>query len=308
MYVFALVHFKYRRGNKKMTLVLFNTVSACFMLFMCANTLFSPREFMAGGISKIPWFKNIPDDPRHRVYFTSVFLSLVCIGGGVVPTILAPNSSLVCLQNIVLYFANLVHVGAFLGSDAYKDIRPDKNTKSYAQWIFMACLTLGLGCWGISTYHSEESTWLSGVTFDGPITVRTANIVGIVFSSIFGIQFTLIPQRLLSAFWSDTATVEGKSFLGFPIVKAYAGEIFWARNSGLTILGLNACGLALGLSNPLLTIQLLLVTSMLTLFNINQLIMAPYGEKNPRNVYMSWIPTLLLCSADIAVSALALLT
>lgn len=291
-----------------MTLVLFNTISACFMLFMCANTLFSPREFMAGGISKIPWFKNIPDDPRHRVYFTSVFLSLVCIGGVVVPTILAPNSSLVCMQNIVLYFANLMHVFVFLGSDAYADIRPDKNTKSYAQWIFMAVLTLCFGCWGISTYHPEESTWLSDVSFEGPVAVRTANIVGIIFSSIFGLQFTFIPQRLISAFWSDTATVEGKSFLGFPIVRTYDGEIFWARNSGLTILGLNACGIALGLSNPLLTIQLLLITSMLTLFNLNQLIMAPYGGKSARNIYMSWIPTLVSCSANVAVSALALRT
>lgn len=290
--------------EKNMT---FNIVAACFMAFMCSMTVFSPKDFMEGGVSKIPWFKNIPEDPRHRVYYTSVFLAIVCLCGGVVPTVLSPTSGLLCLQYTILFFANLLHVIIFLGSNTYDKIRPNANTSSYFQWVFMTVITVAFGIWGIFTYE-KNTDWLSTVTFNGPISIQTANIVGIVFSSGFGFQFLLMPQHLLSAFWADDKNVEGKHFIGFPVIDTYQGEIFWARNTGITILGLNIGGLAYGLSNPLLTIQLLLITTVLTLFNINQLIMEPYGKKSNRNIFMSWVPTLLMCGGDIAISALALQT
>ena len=169
------------KKKKKMT---FNIVAACFMAFMCSMTIFSPKQFMEGGVSKIPWFKNIPEDPRHRVYYNSVFLAIVCVCGGIVPTILSPTSGLLCLQNTILFFANLMHVVVFLGSKTYDKIRPDANTTSYFQWIFMTVITAAFGIWGILSYE-KNTDWLSSVAFNGPISVQTANIVGIVFSSGF---------------------------------------------------------------------------------------------------------------------------
>lgn len=292
-----------------MSIFAFNLVSACFMAFMCAMTIFSPKEFMEGGISNVPWFRDIPNDRRHRLYYTSIFLSIVCLFGGVVPAIVSPQSGLLCLQNTVLYFANLAHVVLFLGSKAYGEVRPKGYTASFYQWTGMSALTAGLGIWGIAVYSdagAQASGWFSTLVFDGPISVTTANIVGVAFSSVFGFQFALMPQRLLSAFWDDAETVPNQTFFGFPVIKAHQGELFWARNTGITILSLNACGLAHGISNPLLTLQLLLITSVLTLFNLNQLIMEPYGTKTLRHIQISWIPTLLLCGGSIAVSALAL--
>lgn len=289
-----------------MTLLTYNIICAAFMGFMCSMTVFSPKSFMDGGIAQVPWFKNIPADPRHRVYYTAVFLAIVCLCGGVVPTLLSASSGLLCLQNSILFFANLLHVLLFLCTDTYEDIRPDKNTKSYYQWVFMCMITTGFGIWGSTNYKGVTGDWFSSIQFNGPVSIRTANIVGLVFSSAFGFQFLFIPQHLLSAFWSDDENVENKKFMGFPLIKTYQGEIFWARNTGITILGLNAGGLIYGITNPLLTLQLLLITSVLTLFNINQILMEPYGKKSSRNIYMSWIPTIILCGGNIAVSALAL--
>ena len=292
-----------------MTLVVFNTVTACFMAFMCSMTIFSPKQFMEGGVSNIPWFKNIPEDPRHRVFYTAVFLAIVCICGGVVPTIVSTGSGLICLQNAILFVANFIHVVVLLGTKAYNNIKPDVNTPSFYQWLFMMVVTAIFSVWGLGyyqAYSAPETSWLSEVQFNGPVSIRTANIVGIIFSSIFGFQFVFTPQHLLSAFWTDTDNVEGKKFLGFPLIQTYQGELFWARNSGITILGLNLGGLIYGITSPLLTLQLLLITSVLTLFNFNQIIMQPYGQKSTRNILISWIPTIILCAGNIGVSALAL--
>ena len=278
------------------------------MAFMCSMTIFSPKQFMEGGVSNIPWFKNIPEDPRHRVFYTAVFLAIVCICGGVVPTIVSTGSGLICLQNAILFVANFIHVVVLLGTTAYNDIKPDKNTSSFYQWSFMLLVTAAFSVWGIVTSQnaSAETDWLLAVQFNGPISIQTANIIGIIFSSIFGFQFVFTPQHLLSAFWTDTNNVEGKKFLGFPLIQTYQGELFWARNSGITILGLNLGGLIYGISSPLLTLQLLLITSVLTLFNFNQIIMQPYGQKSTRNILIAWIPTIILCAGNIGVSALAL--
>ena len=227
------------------------------MAFMCSMTVFSPKEFMEGGVSKIPWFKDIPADPRHRVYYTSIFLAIICLCGGVVPTIVAASSGLLCLQNTILFFANLLHVLVFLCSNTYGKIRPESNTSSYYQWIFMTVITIGFGSWGAASYEVSND-WISSMDFNGPISIQTANIIGLIFSSGFGLQFLFTPQHLLSAFWTDDNNVQNKHFLGFPVIDTYQGELFWARNSGITILGLNIGGLIYGISSPLLTLQLLL--------------------------------------------------
>ena len=297
----------------------FNLVNAAFMAFMTLMTIFSPQEFMKGGITNVPWFKNIPEDKRNRVFYNAVFMAIIGFCGLFVPALFAPASRLLCLQNTVLQGAFVLHSISLLGTNAYKSILPDAYTKSWFQWVFMTLLGVGFTAWGIVVNNNQQSYAQDDFVrtkFNGVLTLRTANIVGIVFSSIFAFQFILMPKRLLSMFWSDDNANDAnnqKTFMTFPILQnVYAGELFWARNSGIIILVLNVCtlfatdGFSTGLDSPLATIQYLFVTSTLNIFNINQLMMAPYGNKSKKNIVVSWIPTTLLCGGSIVISALAL--
>ena len=287
------------------------------MAFMTLNTIFSPQEFMKGGITKVPWFKNIPENKQNRVFYNAVFMAIIGFCGLFVTALFAPASRLLCLQNTLLQGAFVLHSSSLILTNAYKTVRPDTYTKSWFQWVFMTLLGIGFTAWGIIVINNQQTYAQDNFVrtkFNGVLSLRTANIVGIVFSSIFAFQFILMPKRLLSMFWSDDNDVNNqKTFMTFPILQnVYVGELFWARNSGIIILVLNVCtlfatdGFSTGLDNPLATIQYLLITSTLNIFNINQLMMAPYGKKSKKNIVVSWIPTTLLCGGSIAISALAL--
>lgn len=288
------------------------------MAFMTLMTIFSPQEFMKGGITNVPWFKNVPNDKRNRVFYNAVFMSIVGFCGLFIPALFAPASRLLCLQNTLLQGAFVLHSSSLLVSNAYKTIRPDAYTKSWFQWVFMTILGVAFTVWGAITFANQQTYAQDDFVrteFNGILTLRVANIVGIIFSSIFAFQFILMPKRLLSMFWSDDVEDDAnqKTFMTFPILQnVYVGELFWARNSGIIILVLNVCtlfgtdGYSTGLDNPLATIQYLLITSSLKIFNINQLMMAPYGKKSKKNIIVSWIPTIILCGGSVAISALAL--
>ena len=70
----------------------FNLVNAAFMAFMTLNTIFSPQEFMKGGITKVPWFKNIPENKQNRVFYNAVFMAIIGFCGLFVTALFAPAS------------------------------------------------------------------------------------------------------------------------------------------------------------------------------------------------------------------------
>lgn len=290
-----------------------NILSATFMSMMLFM-IFSPMEFMRGGTFQKEWFKDLPNDRRHRLYFEGTFMAIICLCGGVVPAILAPDSRMLTLQCAVVNGVNLVHGLTFLLTPLYADVRPGE-TDSLAQWWFMNLMSVVfvvLG--GLATVGAEQATEPYALTQHGTyISTRTANIIGLAFSSTFGLAFSCIPRFLLSTFWSDEHTDSTEYKLGFPqLQNVYQGEYMWVRNAGITILGLNVGalfatdGLSTGLDSPLYTVQTLLICAVLGIFNLNQLGMAPYGKKSWRNVWMGWVPTLVLSAGMVTVGALSL--
>jgi len=128
------------------------------------------------------------------------------------------------------------------------------------------------------------------------------------FSSVFGLLFCVAPKYLLSSFWQDEGAQGGDDVCGFRILDMPHIEAFWARNIGLTILGLNiGYGIDAMIAHPTYTVGSLTTVTLLTLHNLHQVSMRPYRSISNYQLYASWIPNILMSTGMAAVLACAVI-
>ena len=282
--------------------VVANGLNACLVALFSFGLIMTPQKFMQGGLYQQPWFRNIPEARNNRLYFLAQFIGLVMLGGAVVPTLIAPNDILLTYQFAIIQGVNLLHTFVFLCSSAYED-RPDES-KSLGQWWGMTIISAVF--FAITVVAATGDKALTEiVTRDTIVSKEAANIALLVFSSSFGLLFTLAPRIALSMFWEDESPAENK--IGpFHLLRSTSIEHWWCRNAGTALLGLNV-GLAVygDISHPLYSYQSLIIVSTLTLLNLHQITMGTYEKVSAFQVKMSWIPTLISSMGMVAVLILS---
>lgn len=282
-----------------------NIINAVMFGLMGFGLLFTPKKFMQGGQYQNPWFKNLPANSDHRLYYIGQFMGFLMLGGCVVPTLIQPDSQLICYQMSIVHGLSLIHLLIFLCSPVYKEAVPEQ-LNSRVQWGFSFVLNIALFIVSVlASTHSVPDVIDSGETY---ITKFTANIAMLCFSSFFGILFIVAPKYLLSGFWSDETQQGGNDLCGFKILYVLDHELWWARCVGIVILALNL-GIAAdtNVEHPLYTIGSLVIVSCLTLHNFHQVIMRPYSSISSYQILVSWIPNILMSLAMCGVLASALL-
>jgi len=282
--------------------VVANGLNACLVALFSFGLIMTPQKFMQGGLYQQPWFRNIPEARNNRLYFLAQFIGLIMLGGAVVPTLIAPNDILLTYQFAIIQGVNLLHTFVFLCSSAYED-RPDEG-KSLGQWWGMTILSAVFFAITVVAATSDKAP-TEIVARDTIVSKEAANIALLVFSSSFGLLFTLAPRIALSMFWEDESPADNK--IGpFHLLQTTSIEHWWSRNAGTALLGLNA-GLAVygDISHPLYSYQSLIIVSTLTLLNLHQITMGTYEKVSDFQVKMSWIPTLISSMGMVAVLVLS---
>ena len=282
-----------------------NIVNAVLTGLMGFGLMFTPQKFMQGGQYQSPWFKNLPENSDHRLYYIGQFMGFLMLGGCVVPTLIQPDSQLICYQMSIVHGLSLIHLLIFLCSSAYKQAVPEQ-LDSRVQWGFSAVLNIALLVVSVlASTHSVPDAVDSGETY---ISKFAANIAMLCFSSFFGILFILAPKYLLSGFWSDRDQQGGDDLCGFKILNVLDHELWWSRCVGIVILALNL-GVAVdtNVEHPLYTIGSLVTVSCLTLHNFHQVIMRPYSSISSYQIVASWVPNILMSLAMCGVLVSGLL-
>jgi hypothetical protein len=276
-----------------------NIMNAALCGLMSFGLLMTPQKFMQGGQYQMPWFNNLPEERNNRLYYIAQFMGFVMMCGCVIPTFLDPSSQFLTYQMAIVFGINIIHTLIFLCTPAYKNAVPTTRG-SKSQWYFMTLLSTGffivtlLAC-----LHETPDVIDSRATH---ISKSAANTAMLAFSSVFGVLFTIIPRYLLSTFWTDGTLEPQNKFMGFELLQMSDLEMWWARNIGTAIIGLNL-GMAVdqNIDQPLYTAGSLAVVSCLTLFNFHQLMMRPYKAISVRQIQLSWIPNLIMSAGMIAV-------
>tara|TARA_A100001015_G_scaffold154354_1_gene171330 strand:+ start:888 stop:1805 length:918 start_codon:yes stop_codon:yes gene_type:complete len=292
-----------------------NIMNAVMCGLMSFGLLMTPQKFMQGGQYQNPWFSNIPENRDNKLYYVGQLMAFLMLGGCVVPTLISPNSQFLCYQMVTIHVVNLIQTLVFMCTDKFKDAKPDTATGK-GQWYFMTVLSAIFGLVTmLACVHPTDNVVDSRETY---LSKSLANTVMLVFSSTFGVMFTLFPQHLLSMFWDEeqedpqdeapVAQVAPKKFMGFKLLNLTDLERWWSLCIGTTILGLNF-GMLLdwNIAQPLYTAGSLTTVSTLTLLNMHQVTMRPYKSISSRHVWMSWLPNLLMSGAMAGILASALL-
>lgn len=298
-----------------------NIMNAVMCGLMSFGLLITPQKFMQGGEYQNPWFNNLPENRDNKLYYVGQFMAFLMLGGCVVPTLLSPSSQFLCYQMATIHVVNLFQSLVFMCTNWYKDAKPDTVTGK-SQWYFMTLLSAVFGLVTIlASVHPTDNVIDTRETY---ISKTVANSIMLVFSSTFGLMFTLFPQHLLSMFWDEeqqetesasseapvapATTVAQKKFMGFKLLNLTDLERWWSLCIGTTILSLNL-GVLLdwNIAQPLYTAGSLTTVSTLTLLNLHQVTMRPYKSISKRHVCMSWLPNLLMSGAMAGILASALL-
>ena len=293
-----------------------NIMNAVMCGLMSFGLLMTPQKFMQGGQYQNPWFSNLPKNRDNKLYYVGQFMAFLMLGGCVVPTLLSPSSQFLCYQMVTIHVINLIQSLVFMFTNRFKDAKPDTATGKN-QWYFMTVLSAIFGLVTLlACVHPTDNVVDSRETY---LSKSLANTVMLAFSSSFGLMFTFFPQHLLSMFWDEeeqepvegeapVAQVAPKKFMGFKLLNLTDLERWWSLCIGTTILGLNF-GMLLdwNIAQPLYTAGSLTTVSTLTLLNMHQVTMRPYKSISSRNVWMSWLPNLLMSGAMAGVLASALL-
>ena len=162
-------------------------------------SLMTPQKFMQGGVQN-PWFSNLPENRDNKIYYVGQFMAFLMLGGCVVPTLLSPSSQFLCYQMATIHVVNLFQSLVFMCTNWYKDAKPDTTTGK-SQWYFMTLLSAVFGLVTIlASVHPTDNVVDTRETY---ISKTVANSIMLVFSSTFGLMFTLCPQHLLSMFWDE---------------------------------------------------------------------------------------------------------
>jgi hypothetical protein len=287
-----------------------NIMNAVMCGLMSFGLLITPQKFMQGGAYQSPWFSNLPDNRDNKLYYIGQFMAFLMLGGCLVPTLLNPRSQFLCYQMSVIHIVNIFHSMIFMCTDNYKEAQPS-SMSSKSQWYFMTVLSIVFGAVSvIASLNPTDNVVDSRETF---ISKTIANTTMLVFSSTFGVLFTLFPKHLLSSFWEDETTELGESetvkkFMGFKLLKMTDLEKWWSRCVGTTILGLNL-GVLIdwNIEQPLYTVGSLVTVCTLTLLNLHQVTMRPYKSISKRHIQLSWLPNLVMSGVMVGVLTSAVL-
>jgi len=282
-----------------------NIINAFMCTFMSFGLLFTPQKFMQGGQYQSPWFKNLPANRNHRLYYLGQFMGFLMLGGCVIPTLFQPDSQFLCYQMCIVHGLNLIHSLIFICSSIYKRASPDLPT-SRRQWGLMIILNIVFFLITlIASLHPVPDVVNSKETY---VSKFAANIAMLLFSSVFGILFLVVPKHLMSLFWTDQDQQEDEKVCGFQLLNISDHELWWSRCSGCVIIALNlGVAIDLNVEQPLYTIGSLVILSSLTLHNIHQVIMRPYLFITRYQILVSWIPNILMSLGMCSVLVCAVL-
>jgi hypothetical protein len=265
----------------------------------------TPQKFMQGGQYQQAWFNNIPENRSNRLFHIAQLMGFLMLGGCVIPAFLDPSSQFLCYQMAIVTGLNLVHSLIFLFSNLYKDAVPTQLS-SKVQWYFMSLVSLVFFLVTVlACVHSTDNVVDNKETY---ISKTIANIVMAAFSSVFGLSFIFVPKYMLSTFWHEEDNENTQTFMGFKLINITDLEYWWARCCGIAIIGLNLGLLAdFNAAQPLYTAGSLVTLSTLTLLNFHLVVMRQYEAISSRQIWMSWIPNLLMGGVVIGILASALL-
>ena len=288
--------------------LLANILNASLCGLMSFGLLFTPYQFMRGGQLQASWFdeNHLPEKKEHRLWYQGQFMGFLMLGGCVIPTLISPESQLLCYQMSIIHGAMIVHTILFMASSLYDEAHP-KACSGIIQWLFSLLMNVAL--FTVSLLASLHGTPDEAGASNTVVTKTIANIVMLAFSSTFALLFVLAPRYVLSGFWEEEEQEGGNDICGFKILDVLDVEKWWLRCCGITIAGLNlGVAVDLNVAHPLYTTSSLITVSVLTLHNLHQLTMRPYESMNAWQMKISWLPTLLMSSVVIVLLACALIT
>lgn len=274
-----------------------NGISASAVTLFSFSMMSCPKSFLEGGKYQAAFFHEdeIPERTDNKLYYLVQFIGMLMFGGIVVPTLIDPSSQMLCYQTAIVHGLFFLHSLLFLTTSAYASARPS-GCNSIVQWCFNTLLA-GSMCL-VSVLASLHETPTQTAT-DRLIPYSSANIAMLAFSSVFGLLFVVAPQHLISGFWTQQdQEEEGKKICGFPLLQVTDTELWWARCTGLSILGLNAGFIAdVNWGHPLYTKGSLAIITLLTLHNFNQIMYRPHKSISTKQLCMNWIPNILMSTA-----------
>ena len=286
--------------------VVANTINAVMCAMFSFGMIMTPQKFMTGGRANAPWFHPdaIPEERDNRLYYIAQFMGLLMVGSAVVPTLYDPDTQMLTYQFAIINGLQFLHGLVFLTTDIYATARP-ATCASIMQWVGMTIM--GGAAFAVSAIASAHATPDVADPTSTVVSKYGANIAMCAFSSFFGLMF-LAPKYILSSFWQDEGAQGGDDMCGFRILDLSHIETFWARNIGLTILGLNiGYGVDAVVAHPVYTVGSLTTVTLLTLHNLHQVAMRPYRSISDYQLYVSWIPNIILSLAMAAVLACAVI-
>ena len=220
---------------------------------------------------------------------------MLMFGGVAVPTLIDPSSQMLCYQTAVVHGLFFLHSLVFLMTNVYVTAKP-QGCDSITQWCFNTLLAGAMCLVSVLASLHETPTQTAP---DNLIPYSTANIAMLAFSSVFGLLFVIAPKYLISGFWTqEDQQEEGKEICGFPLLDITDTELWWARCTGLSILGLNAGFLAdVNWGHPLYTKGSLAIICLLTLHNFYQVVYRPYRSISTKQLCMNWLPNIMMSTA-----------
>lgn len=273
-------------------LTIINIINAVIYGILSALLFVAPRRFM-----QFTQFKNVPPDTSNRVFYLVRFLALVYFGGFVVPVFVGTDSRLLAAQAAFLHGLNHVHTWVRMcppGRSVYKDsVRYDGEQDGVHFWAasklfsFGLCLGSALATQTMSNVHVPSSEYLHA---------GLANVISIVFSSLFALGFVCVPNKIIELFWT-------KEHLVCDEVSMTHNEKWWLRCIGFSVMAINF-GLAIDqhVHHGLFRLQTVVILGTLVVFNVFQ-ICTRYYEKMARP--WLWTLTTLSSAAVMVVSILS---
>lgn len=251
-----------------------NIINAVVFCILSILLFVAPKRFMVS-----TYFNNVPVDSRDRVFYLVRFLALVYFGGMFVPVFFGASFELLCAQAAFLHGFNHIHTWIRLcppGRSYYKNTMRYDGEQDGPSCIGMStlfsaglCLANALAVRENPSVDSDTSTYVS---------VAIANIISLIFSSVFAVGFTLFPERTVQLFWSKGHMVNDNVHLTH-------NEKWWFRCIGLTIISLNM-GLAVDrhIHHEIFRLQNIVILSGVSLMNILQICTRHY-----RNMARVWL-------------------
>lgn len=283
--------------------VVANGVSACAISLFSFGMVTAPKKFLEGGEYQAPFFHadQLPERD-NKLYYLVQFLGMLMFGGCVVPVIVDPGSQMLCYQTAFVHGLFFIHSLLFLLTPAYSSAKPP-GCQSISQWCVNSVLAGAMFILSLLASLHDTPNYTEA---DNVIPYATANVAMLAFSSFFGLLFLLVPKYIISGFWTQEDQQQERRICGFPVLEITSTELWWARCTGLSILGLNAGFVAdSNLAHPLYSKGSLAIISLLTLHNFHQIMYRPYKSISTKQLCMNWIPNIFMSIAMGVVLALA---